>query len=614
MNTISKRIYRALALLLLSCTAILGGCLPRPQGTGSQATTAAPFQDEASTEYEAYEESELTARREFDQFTEDLFLYEVSSNQLDFHFKLKDPSAYGLTSARDLYSPVSLEDGSASLAELKELKDKAASFDTALLTEEQKLTLRILQSYVNTQLMAEGLELYGQPLAPTIGVQAQLPILLSEYEFRSRQDIEDYLDMIGGLDEYYGELLALTQQQAKAGLMMNDTSIGHVIESCESYLLVPGSNFMIDTFQTRLDTVPGLTEDEKAACLQKNAALLESDFVPAHQLLIDGLTALKGTAVNQGGLSGLPKGKEYYRYLVYSNTGTSYKSIEEMLAAMEAQMEKDLLEISALAQDNPTLPQQFGSFQFRQSEPDAIIEELKTLASKDFPALPECNYTFKYIPKALELSLSPAFYLVPPLDDYQNNTIYINQNERFTGNDRYTTIAHEGYPGHLYQNVYFRSRNTNNLRQILPVLGYSEGWATYVERYACTLDNGLSPELGQFLAANKTASLGLQACLDVYINYYGWTLQQVSDYLADYYEDPGEIAQNVFHTMIENPGNYLAYYVGYLEINNMLEIARKQLGDKFDLKEFHTFLLDLGPAPFDVIQPYFTSWLLAQKL
>lgn len=612
MNTISKRTSRTLACLFLVCTMILGACVPRPGSP--DATTAAPFQEETAANYETYEESQLTARREFDQFTEDLFLDEVSANQLDFHFKLKNPSAYGLTSARDLYSPVTLDNTGESLAELKDLKEKVASFDLALLTEEQKLTLRILRSYIETQLMAEGLELYSQPLAPTIGVQAQLPILLSEYEFRNRQDIDDYLNLIAGLDEYYGEMLALAKQQSEAGLMMNDTSIDHVIESCESYLLVPGNNFMIDTFDSRLDTVPDLTGEEKEAYRQKNAALLESDFVPAHQLLIDGMTALKGTAVNQGGLSGLPKGKEYYRYLVYSNTGTSYNSIEDMLAAMEAQMEKDLKTVSTLAQNNPNLLDEFQSFQFRQTEPDAIMEELKTLAANDFPALPECSYTFKYVPTALELSLSPAFYLVPPIDDYKNNTIYINQNERYSANDRYTTIAHEGYPGHLYQNVYFRSRSTNNLRQILPVLGYSEGWATYVENYACTLDNGLSPELGQLLAANKIASLGLQACLDVYINYYGWTQEKVSDYLSDFYEDPAGIAENIFNAMVENPGNYIAYYVGYLEINNMREIAKTQLGDQFNLKEFHTFLLDLGPAPFDVIQPYFTSWLLSQKL
>lgn len=612
MNTISKHTYSTLAFLLLFCTMMLGACMPRPNSP--EATTAAPFQEETAAEYEAYEESKLTAQREFEQFTEDLFLYEVSSNQLDFHFKLKNPSDFGLTSARALYSPVSLDDTGESLSELKELKDKVDSFDIALLTENQKLTLRILRSYIDTQLMAEGLELYSQPLAPTIGVQAQLPILLSEYEFRNHQDIDDYLNLIGGLDEYYGEMLALTQQQAKAGLMMNDTSIDHVIESCESYLLVPGDNFMIDTFNARLDGVPDLTDEERETYRQKNNTLLESDFVPAYQLLIDGMAALKGTATNQIGLSGLPKGKEYYRYLVYSGTGTSYNSVEEMLKAMETQMGKDLIKVSAIAQNNPDILSQFDSFQFRQTDPDAIIQELKTLASDDFPALPECSYTFKYVPKALELSLSPAFYLVPPIDDYKNNTIYINQNERYTGNDRYTTIAHEGFPGHLYQNVYFRSRNTDNLRQILSALGYSEGWATYVEHYACTLDNGLSPELGELLAANKSASLGLQACLDVYINYHGWTLEQVNDYLNDYYENPAELAQNIFNTMIENPGNYISYYVGYLEINNMAEIARKQLGDKFNLKEFHTFLLDLGPAPFDVIQPYFTSWLLAQKL
>lgn len=612
MDTHFKRTYGLFAGILLLCAALLGGCMPR-SGT-PQATTAPPFQEETTAGYEEFRETKQSAQKEFDQFTEDLFLEEVCANQMDFHFKINDPSAYGLTVARSLYSPVSLENSKENISDLKELEDELNTFDIKLLSDEQKLTMRILQSYLRTQLMSEGLELYGCPLAPTIGVQAQLPILLSEYEFRNRQDVDDYLNLIAGLDEYYGELLELVKQQAEAGLMINDTSIDHVIESCESYLLVPGDNFMIDTFLSRLDTVAELTEEEKAAYIQKNAALLESDFVPAYQLLIDGMTALKGTAVNQGGLSGLPKGKDYYRYLVYSNTGTSYDSIEDMLSGMELQLEKDLKNVSTLSKDHPGLLEEFETYQFRQTEPDAIVEELKTLAAKDFPALPECSYTFKYVPKALELSLSPAFYLLPPIDDYKNNTIYINQNPRYTGNDRYTTIAHEGYPGHLYQNVYFRAHNTSNLRQILPILGYSEGWATYVENYVCTLDNGLSPELGQLVASNKIASLGLQACLDVYINYYGWSLEQVAKYLSNYYSDPSEIAQTVYNAMIENPGNYLAYYVGYLEINNMLQIAKEQLGNKFNLKDFHTFLLDLGPAPFDVIQPYFTSWLLAQRL
>lgn len=605
MNTLHRRTYGiVIAIILLAMTA-LSGCVPPPNG--GEATTAAPFTQGTSS-------GSAEAQEAFRLLSEELFTEEVSQNQLDQHFLIKDPAALKIPAPQSLYSPVSLAEARKNIVDLKNLKKKLSAIDIRLLTEDQQLTMRILENHVDTQLMSEGMELYGQPLAPTIGVQAQLPVLLAEYEFRNRQDVDTYLQLIAGIDEYYEEILALEREQSAAGLMMNDTAINHVIQSCESYLLVPGNNFMTDTFKTRLDALTDLTEDEKNAYITKHNGLLESDFVPAYQLLIDGMTVLKGTGVYEGGLANYPDGKEYYEYLVYSAVGTSYDSIDEMLQAMERLIEDNLKSITTLSRKNPHLLDEINTYAFRQTDPEAILEELKTLASKDFPPLPECSYTLKYVPKALELSLSPAFYVTPPIDDYRNNSIYINGNPRFSGSDLYTVLAHEGYPGHLYQNVYYRSKPTDNLRQLLGPTGYSEGWATYVEHYSYTLDNGLSPEMGQLLSANTIASLGLQACLDVYINYYGWTSDQVAEYLEKYYGDPGSVVDEIYNTMIENPSNYVSYYVGYMEINHMLELAKKQLGSKFELKQFHEFLLDIGPAPFDVIRPYFTSWLTAQKL
>lgn len=612
MHMIRKRMTGVMLALLMLCIAVLGGCGPRPESPAE--TTAAPFPEETGTDYEHYEEQKLTAQKEFDRQMEELFRDEVSTNQVDLHFMLRDPSACGISSAQNLYTPLSLEEMNKSLNDRRTLEAQLDAFDPALLTDDQKLTLRVLQSYLRTEKLSDGLELYYQPLAPTIGIQAQLPVLLSEYLFYQKQDVEDYLKLIGGIDEYYQSIMDFEKQKSEAGLMMSDSFIDHVIESCESYLLVPGNNFMIDTFNTRLDTVEGLTEEEKEAYCQQNAALLESDFVPAYQLLIDGLTALKGTGTNDRGLCGFPRGKEYYKYLVYSATGTSYASVDALLEDVEKTMKESLQETSLLLKEHKELLNEIDTYSFRQTEPDAIMEELKTLSQQDYPPLPVCSYTMKTVPKALELSLSPAFYLVSPLDDYQNNVIYINQSPRFAGSDLYTTIAHEGYPGHLYQNVYFHSGNTANIRKLLSFPGYSEGWASYVERESYTMDNGLKLEMGQLLAANSSASLGLHACLDIYINYKGWTKDQVRDYLKNYYDQPDDVAEALYSAMMENPSNYLSYYVGCMEIQNMRRAAESQLKDRFDLKAFHTFLLDMGDAPFDVIQAYFTAWLTKQKL
>ncbi len=612
MRTIRKHLISTVLVSALLSTTLLSGCKSGPETPS--ATTAAPFAEESMADYEAFDEKKLQSQAEFDKAMVELFREEIGAEQINLHYMLKDPSVYGITQAEHLYAPVTLEYFEENRQDRQELSKELENYDPALLTEDQKLTLRILQSYLRSESLSDGLELYHQPLATTIGTQAQLPILLAEYTFNTREDVDDYLKLLDGIDEYYAEIIAFEKKKAEAGLMMSDTSIDHVIESCESYLLKPDDNFMISTFNERLDVVPGLSEEEKEAYRYQNNELLETSFLSAYKNMIAELENLKGTGTNEIGLCGFPDGKKYYRYLVYSLTGTSYPSIQELLDAVEENLKQSLMTTTEMLQKNPKLAEEFDTYQYRQTEPEAIMEELKTLNQNSFPALPACSYTFKAVPEALELSLSPAFYLVSPIDDYQNNVIYINHNPRFSSNSLYNVIAHEGYPGHLYQNVYFRANCDSNIRKLLSFQGYSEGWATYVEQLSFTLDNGLSQEMGEMLAANTAASLGLHACLDIYVNYMGWGKEEVQNYLKNFYSNPEQVVDSIFHAMIENPGNYLSYYVGYLEFKNMRETAEIQLGKKFNEMEFHKFLLDIGNAPFDVIQAYFTSWLMDQKL
>lgn len=616
-----KRIfYRVLAILLT--VVCMTGCLPqifRPSENShssqnsSQTASTLDSPESSFREYEQYDEQKLAEQKHFSEVEDELFKWEASRSLLDLHFLLRNPSDAGIDSAKHFYAPVSLSELKQNRTDRETIKETLDSFSPSLLTDEQKLTLQILQSFLRTESKSDGLELYAQPLAPTIGIQAQLPVLLCEYPFYSREDVENYFKLLGELGDYYGQILAFEQQKAEAGLMMSDASLERVISSCEGYLLVPGNNFMIDSFNSRLDDIGDLSEDEKQTFRQKNAELLESDFVPAYQTLIDGLTALKGTGKNEKGQCGYPNGRRYYEYQVFSATGTSYSSLSDLLSAIEDSIRDSLLESSETLKRRPELQESFLNPEFRQKDAPAIMEEIKAQTLQDFPALPECNYTIREVPKALELSLSPAFYLTSAIDDIENNVIYINHSDRYASQPLYSLIAHEGYPGHLYQTVYFHSQNESSLRKILSFPGYTEGWATYVEQYAYTLDNGLDSDLGKLISANASASLGIQACLDLYVNAYGWEIPQIEEYLSDYYEKPEEVASALFETLVDNPANALSYYVGFLEFNQMRKTAEKKLGERFSLMEFHRFLLDMGNAPFDVIGPYFSAWLNDQK-
>lgn len=579
---------------------LLCSCTPPPKSAATPSGTG----------YEHYNAADVSMQKNFDLFTDDLFRNEISNSGISFHFTMADPASRGLKTVPLTLGDFSLDNMKKNSKDLAELKKKLNQFNPRKLTKDQRLTYQILYSYIDTEMASEGLELYTQPLTTTIGIQAQLPVLFAEYAFYKKDDVDHYLSLLSTIDDYYSQILEFEKQKSEAGLFMSDSAADHVLKSCEAYLIQPDHSFLSETFNTRIDALNDLTPEEKAAYKEKNLKVLEEHFVPAYKNLINGITALMGTGKNDKGLSWYPEGKKYFEYLVNSNTGTSYDSVDSLKKAIEKQITSDIKALGQITKDNPKVLDQLDTYSFNVTKPEDILESLKSQITKDFPELPKNQYTVKYVPKALESSLSPAFYLVPPIDRYEDNIIYINGNPRFQNDDLYTTLAHEGYPGHLYQNVYFLSKSPNDLRSILSFSSYSEGWATYVENYSYTLDNGLDPDLGKLLAHNSAITLGIYAYLDICINYEGWDKEQTAKYLSTFYNvEKTDIVDSIYNSLVENPTNYMEYYVGYLEIMEMRNAAEKILKDKFNLKEFHTFLLDIGPAPFSVILPEFRNWL-----
>lgn len=593
---------RRLLSILLAITIL---CACSPNQTASNTTLEAG--------YEQYRAKDISIQNKFDEFTDTLFHKEISSSGISFHFSIANPSSRGFDSVPLTLGDFSLENMKQSSHDLKALKKVLEDFNFKKLDKGQKLTYKILYSYIETELASDGLELYAQPLTSTIGIQAQLPILFAEYAFYNREDVDHYLALLSSIDTYYAQIMEFEKEKSKAGLFMCDSAADDVLKSCEAYLVPPDRSFLTETFNSRVDALTDLTSDEKAAYKEQNLKILKEHFIPAYQKLIDGFTALMGTGTNDKGLCWYPEGKRFFEYLVNSNTGTSYDSIKSLSKAMEKQINSDIAALRKITKDNPEVLDSLEDYSFRYTKPEEILENLKSQITKDFPALPPCDHKVKYVPKALESSLSPAFYLVPPIDRFHDNVIYINGNPRFASDDLFITLAHEGYPGHLYQNVYFLSKHPSDIRNLLSFSSYSEGWATYVEYYSYTMDNGLDPALGKLLAHNSAVTLGIYAYLDVCINYKGWDKEQVLEYLNTFYKvDNSDMADSIYKTLIENPTNYMEYYVGYLEIMDMLTTAKKVLKDRFHLKSFNTFLLDIGPAPFSVIQPAFQTWLSEQ--
>ena len=603
----------------VSSTLLLNGCsiqrpdTPLPSTSDhyeTDATKPSPSLPDTQQEMAAAEQAR------FDALMDETFRDSLTASLLTLHYSVSDPAQYGITDYPCTFGEFSVSNMQENLMDLQALDSQLSTFHRSLLTDEQILTLDILNEHVDTELSLEGIELYQTPLSSFTGIQIDLPVVLSEYHFYTKKDIDEYLELLSNTDEFFDQILTFEQERSSAGLFCSDAAVDHILESCQPYMIDADYHLLHTSFLTRLEEFPDLTEEEKNAYIQQNSAILSEQFIPAYKQLADGLSKLKGTGQYEGGLCQYPDGKKYFEYLVRSNTGTSYTNMSDLQNAIEKKNVADIAAMAAIIRNRPELLDQVETFVFSPEDPQEILESLKQEISNDFPEIPDHSYEIKNVAPELKDTLSPALYMVPPMDRYNENIIYLNMAEHNGVTQHlYTTLAHEGYPGHLYQNVYFYSTNPCPIRCLMSFNGYSEGWGLYSEFLSYTFQNGVDPDGARLLMYNASASIGLNALLDLNINYFGWDENQTREYLSDYYDvENSNIVSEIYQTLIENPGYYLTYYVGYMEFCEMREQAEKELGDKFDAKEFHKLMLDIGPAPFSVIRSRLEAWLLTQKM
>lgn len=538
----------------------------------------------------------------FRNFTLTLFQQDVSSTTLGLHYSVQNPDSYGITEIPITFGSYETDE-TAILASLENCQAVLKKFSYDSLSEENQLTYDVLSYYLETSMQGVPYILYEEPLSPLTGIHAQLPVLLAEYSFNSQHDVKTYLKLIATTPEYFSSLIEFERQKSEEGLFMADFAVDDVLEQCNAFLSMGDENYLLSTFEERISSLNDLSEDEKNSYISQNKELLQSAILPAYEQLVSALKDLKGSGKNEQGLCYLPNGKNYYSYLVAQETGSS-RSVDEILSLIQNQIADDVLAIQRVVSDNPSLLETASST--IASTPEMILSTLKEKTTNTFPESPDVSVDIKYVPAALEPYLSPAFYLIPSIDNTSENVIYINQANSLKDINLFTTLAHEGYPGHLYQTTYFASTNPDPLRTIFNFKGYVEGWATYAEMCSYYLSS-LDKPYATLLQKNNSLILGLYAVSDIGIHYNGWNLERTIQFFNTYGIEDAQTIQKIYELIIEDPANYLSYYVGYLEILELKKDVMTQKGDDFTQKEFHKMLLDVGPAPFEIVNKLLTG-------
>ena len=535
----------------------------------------------------------------FSEFCTTLFREEMKSNTMNLHFTLKDPKAAGIDSYEITLGSLSGDSPHNQARQLKKLSEELKKYSHRSLKGKDRLTCRLLSDYISRQQNLAAYPYYDEPLTPSGGVTSQLPVLLAEYTFRNTRDIKDYLGLLSQMDTYFLGILDYEQKKADAGLFMSDEACLKVIEGCEVFTEHPDDNFLIDTFSNRLNAMDGLTDTQKNAYLKQHSRVLSDHVIPAYSQMIKGLTMLLGRGHNNWGLCNFPEGKAYYEAVVSADTGCD-DSVEDLFSQIAKARREDLTFCQNLLEKNPKLASQSPKPDAALKEENAMLSRLQKEILTDFPAPPQTEVEICHVDPALSEYLAPAFYITAPIDDISHNRIYINDAKNDTDIYYFTTLAHEGYPGHLYQTICTSSYGAPEVLSLLNYPGYTEGWATYTEMQSFYYA-GLDPDLASLLQHNQAATLSLYATADIGIHYFGWEKEKNAAFWSEYGVDDTATVKRITDLILEEPGNYLKYYVGYLKFRQMREQLALE-NKSFSVSAFHEAILRTGPSPFSVLE------------
>lgn len=558
--------------------------------------------DNSSADDYTYSDTDNEA---FTQFTHELFCESVASDTLTMHSLLEHPSDFGIDDydvTLGRFNTDSLDDTN----ELTETLNKLLSFDTSTLSKSQRLTYDELKKNLETGLEYSDLYMFNTQLSTTVGIQIELPLIFAEYSFEEEKDVTEYLTLLEDTDEFFQSIADYEKLRSDNGYFMEDTLASEIIDQCREFASSASDGFLTTTFIEKIGHLSDIPNDKKNEYIKHNQTAIDEHLIKGYNLLADSLSSLVGTNRYKGGLCNYPNGDKYFEYLLQSNLGWS-KSVGELNGLTDHYLKKNLITMQRLLANDTTLSAKADAFSFNITKPDLILTDLKSKIKNDFPDAPDVNYSIEYISDSLKDYASPAMYFTPQLDNLSVNSIYINPTES-DSNTLYATLAHEGYPGHMYQMTYFTSSNPDPIRFVIQPSGFLEGWATYCEVHSYQYADTGNYALNQIAQANYAAVLCLYAKMDIGINYYGWDEENTANFLNDYGFDKNA-ASDIYKSMISEPGNYCKYVLGYIGFSELKETAKQQLKDSFNLKEFHRFIMDTGPVSFDTLNTQLKLWM-----
>lgn len=536
----------------------------------------------------------IHAKESFSDFEDELFQEMMSEDYTTLHFSLRDYQKYGIEKPDVNIGDASWDDYEDSVEDCDEYLKKLQSFDYDSLSETEQKDYRTIAFYLERNKELNSYPYFDWAFNSAEGVIDNLLTTFTEFVFYEKEDIDDYLATLASVPAYLDQCLENTKKQAAKGYFLTDAMLKATEDAIEKFVDKKDDNELIKIFDENIDAFDGLSAEEKEAYKKKNREIVLNAYIPSYEKVAEELQKLKGSRKADYNVSSLDGGSEYYAALARYKTSID-ADVETILDICTQYIEKSVDELYDIMQNHSEVTEETLDFDSAEDVLSYLEGHLDA-----FPVLDKVYYNVQYLDPSVANDSIVAYYLSPPVDDMRDNVIKINGDNVSDVLDLYTTLAHEGFPGHLYQTNYYIQQQPSLLRTQLTMMGYQEGWGMFAEGQALHV-SGLSEYASEYQKINIELNYVLSAAVDLGVNGLGWSTKDVSKYL-DRLDLNSSIAKDLYDFATLQPGTILPYGVGVAMLELLEKKAKNALGNDFDQKAFNEVLLNDGNRPFEVVE------------
>ncbi|EIW89657.1 hypothetical protein AGRI_06127 [Alishewanella agri BL06] len=508
--------------------------------------------------------------------------------------------------------------------------------DVAALDKQTRLSYQLMQKQLQEMLDDARWRLYSYPVNQMFGVHSQVPaLLINQHKIDSVDDAKAYIARLNAVPELFRQLQQLLTQSAEAGIIVPKFVFPHLYSASENLLQgapfsEQGDSTLLADFSAKVSALP-LSEHEQKLLLDEARVALITSVGPAYRSLISFLQQLEQQAGTDDGVWRFPEGAAFYQNRLARMTTTDYSAeqihqlglqqVERIHSEMRQIMQQvgfagDLAEFFVFMREAPQFyyPDTEEGRAAYLAEATAVIDDMRTRLDELFLVKPRAEMIVKAVEPFREQTAGKAFYQRPSMDGSRPGVYYANL-YRMSDMPKYQLEAlayHEGIPGHHMQLAIAQElEGIPKFRRFGGATAYIEGWGLYSELLPKEIGLYQDPysDFGRLAMELWRAA---RLVVDTGIHAKKWSREQAIQYLVDNTPNPEGDAEKAIERYIVMPGQATAYMVGMIKMLELRELARTELGERFDIREFHNVVLQNGAVPLDVLEQLVRDYIAAK--